>query len=256
VLPPPPKPSSTIKYDVKVVVEHFVNDLPNSSHVVGFVAQIQSLADFNHVLSLHGDGTGLPVIIGLRSKNCEACGRAEPHFNQLAEKFKTRAAFYDIDMDADHSMLMEHLDITVDAKSNIYYKKSDRRPQSGQMFYVQVYESGVLVGGSSQDPTSRGLEDLESVVSMVADESEKKGTYVGKTCVGETTLQNFFTKHDPTKKIDDVRNLSKKFERRTAKLMRQLWKLYGVWPECTSTHPAAGAITSNATPAPATNSLG
>merc|ERR1711865_19796 len=105
-----------------------------------------------------------------------------------------------------------------------------------------VYESSVLVGGTYTDATSGDLEQLETTIATIADESEKKGTYVGKNCVGEKSLREFFSKNDPTKNIDDVKSLSKKFQWKTAKLMRQLGKLYDVcpqcWPQCISTHHA------------------
>ena len=240
LLLPTPKP----QYEVRVLAEHFVEDLPNSSHVVGSVAQIQTFADFNNVLSLHGDGTGLPVIIGFRSRQwCETCKKSEPHFKKLAEKFKNRAAFYDIEFDSGQSKLMQHLGIVYDGERRMYYKESDALLQSSQMnFYVQVYESSVLVGGTYTDATSGDLEQLETTIATIADESEKKGTYVGKNCVGEKSLREFFSKNDPTKNIDDVKSLSKKFQWKTAKLMRQLGKLYDVcpqcWPQCISTHHA------------------
>merc|ERR1712093_534850 len=91
----------------------------------------------------------------------------------------------------------------------------------------QFYSGGKKVGEFSGADSRR----LYSVTSQLAEQAEKRGTYVRKE-VTKASLETFYEKHDPSK-ISDVPKVVTKYGDKTAKLVRLLRKKYGAVPTIT-----------------------
>ena len=174
------------------------------SYSLGKVAEVATLQEFNSALALHKDGTGLPVVVDFFSHSCGPCVQIAPTYRKYAKEFKGRAVFLKVDVNRN--------------------RQTSAKCQIRAMPTFQFYVGGKKVHEFSGADGRR----LYSVTAELADQAEKKGTYVGKE-VTAASLITYYTKNDPSK-INEVSKVAEKYGTKTAKLVRLLRKKYGKVP--------------------------
>ena len=187
-------------------------DLADTSYAKGKVAEVQTFSQFKSALTLHKDGTGLPVVVDFFSHSCGPCVMIAPTFRRLAKEFKGRAVFLKVDVNRNH--------------------ETSSACGIRAMPTFQFYSGGKKVAEFSGADGRR----LHGVTSELAAKAERRGTFVGVT-VTEDSLLAFYKEHDESK-LGDVPKVASKYASKTAKLMRLLKKKYKAVPQLSSTEAA------------------
>ena len=177
-----------------------------TAHITGHVAEIATLPDLKAVMSLHRDGTGLPVVLDFYSPYCGPCRMIAPKLTALAAEYKGRAAFIKVDV------------------NSAYEIGSHYSVRAMPTFHFYLHGS---LAHSFQGADTRSL---QSMTAQLARKAESSGTYV-KREVTSSSLRAFYATHDASKlsEVDDL--ISKYGANRTAKLMRILQSKYKATPQ-------------------------
>ena len=192
-----------------------VDAATDTAYISGHVAEVTGLPALRELMTLHRDGTGLPVVIDFYSPYCGPCRQIAPKFTAMANEYKGRAAFVKVDVNSAYDVSAE---FKVRAMPTFHF----------------YYEGKLVHSFRGADTRS-----LAATTDQLARRAEKAGTYVEKEVTGES-LRAFYTTHEPAK-VGEVDGLIEKYAgpSKTAKLIRTLRKKYSAEPETSEVSAAS-----------------
>ena len=180
----------------------------------GVVREARTHAQFQGILEHHRTVTGVPVIVDFFSKSCGPCRMIAPHYKQLAEQYKGRAAF---------------------VKVNV-----QRNQQTTGAHQVSAMPTFIFLIGSKVVHRFAGADSnqLAQVVQKLVEKAERFGTFVGQE-VEADALRSFYEEHDASKASGAAEALAGMAAKAggvtpTLKILRMLQKKYKARPTTTA----------------------
>eukprot|EP00966_Prymnesium_polylepis_P279995 6469093-Prymnesium_polylepis.1 len=136
----------------------------------GAVVEARTHGEFESLLALHRDQTGVPVVVDFFSNGCGPCRMIAPTFNAMAEEYKGRAAF-----------------VKVNVNTNF---ETSQTAGVRAMPTFNFYANSKLVHAFQGADTRQ----LRTTTSSLADKAEAAGTFAGMEVTAQA-LKTFYGAH-------------------------------------------------------------
>ena len=182
----------------------------NESYLQGQIIALSTMSDYERLLQLQREHTGLPVAMLFSSPSCGPCRAIAPVYKQLAEEYKGKAVFTKVDM-SQGSEIAGYCQV-----------------RSMPTFHFYYGESMLPVAKFSGADTRQ----LKGVLVNLAAKAEAAGTFAGVE-VTQVNLEDFLNQHGDKDPASTARDMLSQHSKKMLLLMRTLQAQYGGLPMVT-----------------------